>query len=65
MKQTDPLPIDENVIQKAKLVAECIVTTEKTRLLSIAEKYTQIHIGKAMLDGQLGLILDLFIQRSD
>lgn len=62
MKETDPLPTSEDVVKKAKLVAECIVTVEKTKLLSLAEKHTQIHLGKAMLEGQLGLMLDLFVR---
>lgn len=62
MNETDPLPTTEDIIKKAKMVAECVVTVEKTKLLTLAEQHTQIHLGKAMLEGQLGLMLDLFVR---
>ena len=58
---TSELPIDEVVLQRAGLVAECIATKEKTALLTLAEKYTEIHSGIHMLVGQLELICDLFL----
>lgn len=61
MSANDSLPVDRVHILNAKLVADCIVTQEKTALLEFAEQYTQIHLGKYMLEGQLSQILDLFL----
>ncbi|WP_151863376.1 shikimate dehydrogenase family protein [Acinetobacter sp. TUM15512] len=63
MNEADPLPTTEDIIKKAKMVAECVVTVEKTKLLTLAEQHTQIHFGKAMLEGQLSLMLELFMQK--
>jgi hypothetical protein len=30
MKESDPLPISEEIIQNSKFVADCIVTIEET-----------------------------------
>lgn len=62
MNTTDLLPLDKTHIRKAKLVAECIVSQEKTKLIEYAEQFAEIHLGKFMLEGQLSQILDLFIK---
>lgn len=62
MKETDPLPISEEIIRNSKFVADCIVTIEETKFLKTAKKYCQTHHGKAMLNGQIHRILELFLQ---
>ncbi|NUG81130.1 shikimate dehydrogenase, partial [Acinetobacter bereziniae] len=62
MNTTDLLPLDKTHIRKAKLVAECIVSQEKTKLIEYAEPFAEIHLGKFMLEGQLSQILDLFLK---
>lgn len=62
MKESDPLPISEDIIKKSKFVADCIATIEETKFLQTAKKYCPTHTGKAMLNGQLSLILELFLK---
>jgi len=61
MNPHDAFTIDPAILQRAGLVAECVATIEKTAWLEEAEKYTQIHSGRHMLEGQLDLICDLFL----
>ncbi|WP_288401220.1 shikimate dehydrogenase [uncultured Acinetobacter sp.] len=62
MKESDPLPISEEIIQNSKFVADCIVTIEETLFLKTAKNYCQTHHGKEMLNGQIHEILELFLE---
>jgi shikimate dehydrogenase len=59
MRAGDALPISEVVIDRSKLVAECVIAPETTRLLEIArQRGCAIHTGVAMLTSQLDLMLE-------
>ncbi len=58
MKADDELPLSPDVLERATLVAECVVAPEKTRLLEVArEKGCAIHTGVPMLAAQIDLML--------
>jgi shikimate dehydrogenase len=59
MRAGDALPIDESVIDRSALVAECVIAPDMTRLLEVAQRRgAAIHAGVAMLASQLDLMLD-------
>jgi shikimate dehydrogenase len=59
MKPTDALPFGEDVIDRAALIAECVIAPEMTRLLELARSRGRIvHTGIPMLTGQLELMLE-------
>ncbi|HZR81656.1 MAG TPA: shikimate dehydrogenase [Candidatus Binatia bacterium] len=58
MKPDDDLPMPLGVIDRARLVAECVVAPETTRLLEVArERGRAVHGGIAMLTAQMELML--------
>jgi shikimate dehydrogenase len=58
MKPDDALPMSPAVVERASLVAECVVAPETTRLLEVArEKGRAIHAGVPMLAAQMDLML--------
>ena len=58
MKADDELPLSPDVLERATLVAECVVAPEMTRLLEVArEKGCAIHTGVPMLAAQIDLML--------
>ena len=59
MAEDDPLPIPVDVIERAQVVADIVVTREMTPLLIQAKDQGKaIHPGLPMLEGQLALFLD-------
>lgn len=65
MKLGDALPVDENVVADAKLVAECVIAPEITPLLELAQGYgCAIHTGVPMLTAQMGMMLDFIGARA-
>jgi shikimate dehydrogenase len=58
MHDGDPLPMSDDLIGRAKMVAECVVTTEITPLLARARSLgCAIHTGVPMLRSQMDLML--------
>ena len=58
MRTGDDLPVPEEVIDTAGLVAECVVAPERTRLLQLAhDKGRPVHAGMPMFAAQLDLML--------
>src|SRR5262245_9898133 len=58
MRPGDGLPVAERVIERAGLVAECVVAPEMTPLLRLAQaRGRPIHTGMPMLAAQMDLIL--------
>jgi shikimate dehydrogenase len=58
MKPGDPLPMDEALIDRTALVAECVISPEITTLLEVAKRRgRQIHTGVPMLAAQINLML--------
>ncbi len=58
MQPGDGLPLSEAMIERSALVAECVMSPEMTRLLTIArQRGRAIHTGVPMLEAQLDLIL--------
>lgn len=58
MKPGDPLPMDEGLIDRSTLVAECVISPEYTALLQVAKRRgRQTHTGVPMLTSQIGLML--------
>jgi shikimate dehydrogenase len=58
MKPDDPLPMSDAVIERAALVAECVVAPETTPLLErAAAKRRAVHTGVPMLSAQMELLL--------
>ena len=58
MKPDDELPIPVEIIDRAILVAECVIAPEMTRLLKIAKtRGRAIHTGVPMLTEQMNLML--------
>ncbi len=59
MRADDPLPIDAETLAPDMVVAEAVMTPARTGLLAAAERMGACaHPGRAMLDGQLSLIVD-------
>jgi shikimate dehydrogenase len=59
MKPEDKLPMEEALIDRTSLVAECVIAPEITALLEVAKrKGCQVHTGVPMLSAQMGLMLD-------
>lgn len=59
MHDGEPLPMNDEMIDAAALVAECVVTRDVTPLLAEARRRgRQTHGGLAMLDAQIELLLD-------
>jgi shikimate dehydrogenase len=59
MKINDPLPFEESLIDRARVVAECVIAPERTKLLELARrKGKRIHTGLPMLAAQVKLMLD-------
>ena len=64
MKESDPLPCSVETIDRATLVAECVLAPERTRLLEVAEaRGKRVHGGVAMLRAQMGLMLSYMTAR--
>jgi shikimate dehydrogenase len=58
MRAGDPLPMDEDLIDRTTLVAECVVSPEITALLEVAKRRgRQTHTGVHMLAAQIELML--------
>jgi shikimate dehydrogenase len=58
MRPDDALPVAERVVERAGLVAECVIAPEMTALLRLAEaRGRPIHTGVPMLAAQMDLIL--------
>jgi shikimate dehydrogenase len=59
MKPEDRLPMEETLIDRTSLVAECVIAPEITALLEVAKrKGCQVHTGVPMLSAQVNLMLD-------
>ena len=59
MKPGDELPMTTDQIDRADLVAECVIAPEITELLKVADtRGCKVHTGLPMLSAQLGLMLD-------
>ncbi len=59
MADDDPVPIPLEVIMRADVVADIIVTRDMTPLLTLAHQHGKtIHTGLPMLQGQLDLFID-------
>ncbi len=59
MKPGDGLPMTTSQIDRANLVAECIIAPQVTELLTVAEsRGCKVHTGVPMLTAQVGLMLD-------
>ncbi len=59
MQDSDPLPIQLDVIQKTRLVADIVITRDMTPLLLLAQSHgIAIQRGLPMLTGQLDLFLE-------
>jgi shikimate dehydrogenase len=58
MRPDDALPISSEVVERAALIAECVIAPERTRLLEIATaKGRAIQTGVPMLAAQMELML--------
>jgi shikimate dehydrogenase len=58
MKPEDRLPMEEALIDRTSLVAECVIAPEITALLEVAKrKGCQVHTGVSMLSAQMSLML--------
>jgi shikimate dehydrogenase len=58
MHDGDPLPMSDDLLRRAKTIAECVVTTEVTPLLARARDLgCAIHTGVPMLRSQMDLML--------
>lgn len=58
MKPGDQLPMDDALIDRTTLVAECVISPEITALLDVAmRRGRQIHTGVPMLAAQINLML--------
>lgn len=63
LNQTDPLPLDPELLLPGMTMAEVIAKPEITQLLSMAEsRGIEIHSGIHMIKGQVGLIADHFCE---
>lgn len=59
MRDGDPLPMSDALLDAATIVAECVVTSDVTPLLAAARARGRVtHGGLAMLDAQIELLLD-------
>lgn len=59
MKTGDALPMSEPLVQRAGLVAECVVAPEITPLLELARRNGRaIHTGVPMLGAQMDMMLE-------
>jgi shikimate dehydrogenase len=59
MKPNDPLSFDESLIERARVVAECVIAPEMTKLLELARrKGKKIHTGVPMLTAQVKMMLE-------
>ena len=59
MKDDDPLPLPLALLDRAAVVAECVVAPEVTKLLAAArDRGRAIHTGVPMLAAQIALMLD-------
>ena len=58
MGPDDPLPIPPEVIDRSRVVAECVVAAEITHLLQVAQRKGRVvHTGLPMLSAQMDLML--------
>lgn len=58
MQADDPLPVEEALIERSSVVADCVVSRKTTRLLEIAQRHGRVpHGGKHMLAAQLELMM--------
>jgi shikimate dehydrogenase len=61
MRDGDPLPFSESLIERSALVAECVLAPERTRLLEAAASHGKAtHTGVPMLEAQMALMLEFF-----
>ena len=61
MRDGDPLPFSNDLIERSALVAECVIAPERTRLLETAAAVGKAtHAGVPMLEAQMALMLDFF-----
>jgi shikimate dehydrogenase len=61
MRDGDPLPFSNDLIERSALVAECVIAPERTRLLETAAAVGKAtHEGVPMLEAQMALMLDFF-----
>ena len=59
MRSGDALPFSVDLVDRATLVAECVVAPEMTPLLELARsRGTRIHTGLPMLAAQIGLMVE-------
>jgi shikimate dehydrogenase len=59
MREGDPLPFSHGAIERAALVAECVIAPERTRLLDTAAVLGKAtHTGVPMLEAQMELMLE-------
>ena len=59
MKANDALPFDEALLDRVRVVAECVIAPEITKLLELARrKGRKIHTGVPMLAAQVKLMLE-------
>lgn len=59
MRDSDELPFTSALVDRARLVAECVIAPEMTPLLHLAAKQGKtIHTGVPMLVAQIGLMLE-------
>lgn len=58
MRADDALPLPIEVIERSRLVAECVISVERTPLLELAaERGRAVHTGMPMLEAQMDLLL--------
>jgi len=55
----DELPMSRALVERAALVADCVIAPEMTALLALAASSGRaIHTGVPMLEAQMGLMLE-------
>ncbi len=58
MKPNDPLPVEEALLERTRVVADCVIAPEMTKLLELARrKGRKIHTGVPMLAAQVKMML--------
>ncbi|HKQ56676.1 MAG TPA: shikimate dehydrogenase, partial [Candidatus Eisenbacteria bacterium] len=59
MKIRDELPMSRDLVERAALVADCVVAPEMTGLLALAaSRGRAFHTGVPMLEAQMSLMLE-------
>jgi shikimate dehydrogenase len=58
MGPDDQLPVSESAVERSRLIADCVISPEMTRLLTLAQKKgRRIQTGVPMLAAQMDLML--------